>query len=232
MKRRKAGNEAEPKAPLPTDREKRDTAEAQPAREQKTEPAPAVKPDPAPTTKPPETATDVDKAAKPAKQRSGPELEIQFKPESATLGLANLMLRGELKVVNIGKAMARNVTLTSGAICAGPKQEQAIAEFFEDDIVAQPIDNIRKGEKLSIEIEIMMPRGELASYAFQGREICVPIILAELSYTGIKEGSDRGARLATIIGCEAKPKAEKLGPLRLDQGPRSFSELGQREIAV
>ena len=171
-------------------------------------------------------------ASAPQKPRARPELEMRFIPESATLGFANLNLRGELKITNIGKAMARGVTLSTTAICASEQQQAQIDMFFNTDPAAQTIDNIRKGDRLTATIEIMIPRSELSSYAYQDREICIPIILAHIAYHGVQDGSDYSTRLCAMIGREAVPPGAKLGPLRIDQGPRSFDGLGQRDITM
>jgi len=176
--------------------------------------------------------TETKEETAPGKPRARPELEMRFIPESAMLSFANLTLRGELKIANIGKAMARKVQLCSGAICASDNHNEEIVAFF-GSVGAQDyqsIDNIRKGERLSVSLEITLPREELKSYTVQGRLICVPIMLAEIRYSGLHEGSEQSMRISAMVGPEATPPSDKIGALRLDLGPRSFSPLGQRPI--
>ncbi|MEE9434949.1 MAG: hypothetical protein V3V15_11995 [Sphingorhabdus sp.] len=173
-------------------------------------------------------------AAKPKKPRAQPELEMRFIPEHATLGFTNLTLRGELKIVNHGKAMARNVRLRSAAICANERQDAMISAFNQGvtGSESEPLENIRKGERVTIEIEVSLPRSEISSYAYQDQQICVPIILAELGWSGMAADSGRKLHVAAMIGRESDPPRDKMGPLRIDLGPRSFNALGQRPVAV
>jgi len=182
----------------------------------------------------PASAQSVGVAKTKPKPRAKPELDMRFIPEMATLGMINLTLRGELKIVNHGKAMARNVRLRSAAICACDTQPAKIAAFNAGDIgpEADPIDNIRKGERVSVAIEISLPRAELESYNVDGRQICVPIILAELAYSGMRADSGQQVQIAAMVGREADPPQDKMGPLRIDIGPRSYDMLGQRPISA
>ncbi len=159
---------------------------------------------------------------------------MRFEPDEVILGFAALTLRGELKIANIGKAMASNVRLRTAAITANARQQQMIAAFNrgESGPTEEPIDNIRKGERLNISIEVSLPRAELASYSVQGREICVPIILADLEWSGLAENSEKHLRIAAMLGRETNPPQDKMAPFRIDLGPRSFSEVAQRSIAA
>jgi hypothetical protein len=53
-------------------------------------------------------------------------------------------------------------------------------------------------------------------------------MLANLSYEW--EGGSDNVTMAWMVGRETEPAQPKMGPLRLDLGPRSFAPLGQRPI--
>lgn len=168
------------------------------------------------------------------KPMARPELDMRFVPDRAVLGMVNLTIKGELRIVNHGKAVARNLRLRTAAICANADQGALIAAFNNDEPGPEPdfIDNIRKGERISIAIEVSLPRTEIDSYIFEGRQICVPIIMADLVYSGMDAGSRDRVQIAAMIGREANPPTTKMGPLRIDLGPRSFDMLGQRPVAA
>ena len=182
----------------------------------------------------PNALSEYPLAASQPKPPARPALEMRFDPERAVLGMVNLTIKGELKIVNHGKAVACNLRLRTAAICVNADQMAIIASFNRGVFgpKADSIDNIEKGERISIAIEISLPRSELDSYAVDGREICVPIILADLAYSGMEAGSDERIQIAAMIGREAKPPTSKMGPLRIDLGPRSFDMLGQRPVAA
>ena len=226
-------------------RRQRKAATSRPLAQAETEPVPAseemeIEGDPHIEIVEPEAVPAMQAITRPAtaeaapKPRAKPELEMRFVPEAATLGIVNLTLRGELKIVNLGKAMARNVRLRTAAICASNNQPAMIAAFNTGEMgpEADSIDNIRKGERVSIAIEVSLPRSELESYNVAGRQICVPILLGEIAYTGMQANSDQAVQVAAMVGREANPPQDKMGPLRIDIGPRSYDALGQRPVSV
>ncbi len=226
-------------------RRQRKAATSRPLEQAETEPVPAseemeiegdphveiVEPEAVPAMQAITRSAPAEAAPKP---RAKPELEMRFVPDSATLGMVNLTLRGELKIVNLGKAMARNVRLRTAAICASNSQPAMIAAFNTGEMgpEADSIDNICKGERVSIAIEVSLPRSELESYNVAGRQICVPILLGEIAYTGMQADSGQTVHIAVMVGREANPPQDKMGPLRIDIGPRSYDALGQRPVSV
>jgi hypothetical protein len=62
------------------------------------------------------------------------------------------------------------------------------------------------------------------------QRLMVPIILATLQYRVDGQPNPLRAEMAHMIGREANPPKPKMGPLRLDLGPRSFAPLGTRPL--
>jgi hypothetical protein len=198
------------------------------------EPAEASKPMPllASATVPtiiPEITPVITKAA-PANAKR-PQLDISFVPKKAVVSIANLTISGEIRIINQGKAAAKSMRLRSIIISASEIQDDVIAAFHNDKepLFSEELGEAGAGERIGMEIELSIPLTELRSYPLGDRRLFVPIVLANIDYDWGKSGHDV-AKLAALIGREATPPTPKMGALRLDLGPRSFTPLGQRPV--
>ncbi|MFC4293152.1 hypothetical protein ACFOWX_12065 [Sphingorhabdus arenilitoris] len=158
-----------------------------------------------------------------------PILDAAFTPIKATISLANLTIKGALKLTNNGETAARNITLRTSIISASEDQEQAIAAFHAG---SQPppnsIGDAAAAEIIQLEIDLIIPLHELKTYALQERRLFVPIVLVNIGYG--PQAARQELRLSCLIGREAVPPQPKMAPFRLDLGPRSFAPLGQRPL--
>lgn len=159
-----------------------------------------------------------------------PRLSLEFIPDKATLGFSALTLKGRLQLINEGDAPARDMQLRLAMISANQRQSQTIAAFHGGSIPIEPktIGEAKAGERLALDIEMSVQVNELDSYMVGEKKIFVPVMLANLSYEW--EGGNDNVTMAWMVGRETEPSQPKMGPLRLDLGPRSFSPLGQRPI--
>ena len=159
-----------------------------------------------------------------------PQITLEFRPERATLSFTALTVKGTLVIENLGKEAAVGMHMRATMISANRNQSATIAAFFDGSIPVE--DNVlgdaKAGENIALELEISIPSQELQSYSVAERQIVVPVIVADLSYSW--SGGKDTSRLACLVGREAQPPQGKMGPLRLDLGPRSFSPLGQRPL--
>jgi hypothetical protein len=159
-----------------------------------------------------------------------PQITLEFKPERATLSFTALTVKGTLFIENRGQDTATDMHMRATMISANQEQATTIAAFFNQSIPVE--DNIlgdaKAGEKIALELEISIPSQELQSYSVAERRIVVPVIIADLSYRW--SGGQDSSRLACLVGREAQSPHGKMGPLRLDLGPRSFTPLGQRPL--
>ena len=124
------------------------------------------------------------------------------------------------------------MALRSILISASETQNEVIAAFHGDKAVhfVEELGEAGPGERIAMDIELSIPLTELRSFALGDQRLLVPIFLADVEYTWGKKGGD-AARLCCMIGREATPPKPKLGPLRLDLGPRSYAPLGQRPVS-
>lgn len=161
-----------------------------------------------------------------------PDIALAFIPDKATISFTTLTVKGQLQIANESPSLVRDLQFRAGLISASNQQQQAMQAFFRDPgIAANPLGEAKPGEKLAMSIELTVPLTEMQSFPLGDQRLFVPIMVAELAYKG-EDGTDRQVRIASMLGREAKPPQPKMGPLRLDQGPRSFAPLGQRPLAA
>ena len=136
-----------------------------------------------------------------------------------------------MQIANESKVPAKNMELHAVLLSASERQQEAMASFFDDptQIAPNALGEAKPGERLALSLELSVSLSEMQSFPLADLRLLVPILVANLSYSGA-DGRKEEARLACMIGREAKPPKPKMGPLRLDQGPRSFAPLGQRPV--
>ncbi len=191
-------------------------------------PAPAPAPISAPTVAPALRAS-----AEPKQSDKEPDLDIGFFPEMATVSLAKLTIKGKMRIVNNGHADAKSMQLRAAIISANANQDQQIAAFYGDaQVPSNAIGTAKIGEQIVMDIDLTIPLSELSSFSLGTKQLFAPIVVANVDYgwgDDAENARDR-KKLTCLIGREATPPKPKMGPLRLDLGPRSFAPLGQRPL--
>ena len=170
-------------------------------------------------------------AAKPPSPQKKPQILLDFIPEKATVSFTALSVKGQLRLVNEGDAVATGMELRAGLMSASAGQDRRIAEFHRASSGAkgEPLGDAKPGERIAMAIELSVPLTDMESFAVGDQKLLVPIMIANLSFKVDGEATQT-IQLACMIGREASPPAAKMGPLRLDLGPRSFAALGQRPV--
>lgn len=171
--------------------------------------------------------------APPAPQpAASPEIDMNFKPDRIVIRFNSLTLYGELAIQNKSTTPAYDVRLQTELISANADQQQEMSRFHSDglDSVVESLDEVAPGEKLNLDLALVLPLAELHSFAIGQQKLTVPILMARLDFASSKgKAAPRTvAGFNCLIGREANPPRPKLGPLRLDLGARSYNELGQR----
>ena len=158
-------------------------------------------------------------------------VSITFIPEKATISFTNLIVQGQLQIANTGKNDVKDMQLRAILLSASSGQQHVIDTFFADPAQVAPnsLGDARPGERLGLSLELSVSLNEMHAFPHGEQRLLVPIIVAALSYAD-EDGATKEARLACMIGREANPPQPKMGPLRLDKGPRSFAPLGQRPV--
>lgn len=189
-------------------------------------PVPAAVPIAAATPVPAEPAPPIEAIAK------RPRITLEFIPDKATLGFTALTLKGQLLLVNEGDAPATDMQLRATMISANQRQKETIAAFHGGAIPIDPnaLGSAKEGERLALQIEMAVQVSEIESYSVGDQRIFVPVMLANVAYSW--DGGADNITVACMVGRESDPPGSKMGPLRLDRGPRSFAPLGQRPLTT
>jgi hypothetical protein len=205
------------------------------------EPAPAPRPAPAPPAAaqprpaPPASTPVPAPPAKPTApvasgivaSRLRPSLEIAVVPLRCLIEDSQVAIEFELDLFNAGTAPARAVLAEASIFNVGPNQEQELAAFFARPVGAgNRIDAIPPLRRLTFTSRVVAPREAIQEYELAGRKSFVPVIAFNALYEW--SGSSGQTSAAFLVGRDTG--GEKLGPLRLDLGPRDVRGLGARVL--
>ena len=81
-------------------------------------------------------------------------------------------------------------------------------------------------KRLTMTSRVVAPRTAIQEYELAGRKAFVPVI----AFNGLYEWSGGKAQTSAAYLVGRETKTDKLGPLRLDLGPRAFRSLAAREL--
>ncbi|HEU0099169.1 MAG TPA: hypothetical protein VFQ67_10385 [Allosphingosinicella sp.] len=182
-------------------------------------PAPAPAPEPAPEPEP-----EPEVAAGPR-----PWLELDIVPERAAATENEVYVRYALTLTNKGEADALNIRIDPRLFNAGAEGE--MLSFFQGPIhdeSGSPHVVIPPGRTLKLNGQVAMPNAELREIELAGRRIFVPMVAINVAYDWAGGGGGRTSR-SWLVGREAEVPTEKMGPFRLDLGPRIYRSVGRRE---
>ncbi len=183
--------------------------------EPRTPPAPEPKPEPEPA---PEA---------PAAPR--PWIELDIVPERAAATENEVYVRYALTMTNTGGAAARNIRIDPRLFNASAEGE--MVSFFQGPIHEQsgsPHVVLPPGGSIKLNGQVAMPNAELREIELAGRRIFVPMVAINVAYDWADGGTGRTSR-SWLVGREAEVPTEKMGPFRLDLGPRIYRSVGRRE---
>jgi hypothetical protein len=187
-------------------------------------PAPQSTPEPAPE---PEPAPAPEVPAAPR-----PWIELDIAPERAAATGNEVYVRYALTLTNKGGADARNIRIDPRLFNAGAEGE--MLAFFQGPIhdeSGSPHVVLRPGGSLRLNGEVAMPNAELREIELGGRRIFVPMVAINVAYDWAEDGAGRTSR-SWLVGREAEVPTEKMGPFRLDLGPRIYRSVGRREARL
>jgi hypothetical protein len=162
-----------------------------------------------------------------------PWLEIDFRPERAVATETGAEVRYEVTIRNTGNAPARNVRLAARMFSAGPELDREISDFFArpiDDRGAAPLTVLPRTD-LSFQSVVTLPREQVREIRVEGRSLFVPTVAFNLLYD-YGRGKTGQTCSSHVVGREAETPSAKMGPFRLDLGPRVWRSVGQRPSAL
>jgi hypothetical protein len=187
------------------------------------EPAPAPAPRPTPPPPAPPTA---DAPAPPipgiVSTRLRPWVDIGFQPIRCVLEDQRVVVEFDIELFNSGSAPARAVLVEAILINAGPSQDSEIERFFSNPVgQGERIVAIPPLKRVSLRTQVIAPREQIQAYELGGRQVFVPLIAFNTLYRW--SGGEGQTSASYLLGRDTK--AERMGPFRLDLGPRIFRGL-------
>lgn len=187
------------------------------------EPAPAPRPPPAPpkpkSPPPPPGSSGI------VSTRLRPRMEIAFDPVRCVLDNEKFAVDFELELFNSGSAPARAVLMEGRLFNAGPTQDQDIGAFFAKPVgEGDRISAIPPLKRVSVRAQVVVSREQLLAYEAAGRQLIVPLIAFNVLYRWT--GGEGQTSAGYLLGVDTK--GEKMGPFRIDLGPRIFRSIAAR----
>jgi LPXTG-motif cell wall-anchored protein len=161
-----------------------------------------------------------------------PWIELDIVPERAAATENEVYVRYALTLTNKGDSDARNIRIDPRLFNAGAEGE--MLAFFQGaihELSGSPHVVIRPGGSLKLNGQVAMPNAELREIELGGRRIFVPMVAINVAYDWAGGGAGRTSR-SWLVGREAEVPTEKMGPFRLDLGPRIYRSVGRREARL
>jgi hypothetical protein len=164
-----------------------------------------------------------------------PWLELELKAERLSSTNAESLVQFELDITNTGPAPARNLRIDVKMFNAGEQQDQEIGAFFRTagrESTKCNLPGIRAGQTGAIKGEVAMSREDMRAVILDNRYLFIPVIAVNALYD-YGDGQTGQTSKSYVVGREleqpAGEKNEKMGAFRVDQGPRVWRSVGQRQ---
>ena len=195
----------------------------------------APEPAPAPTSVPRAAAPGAAPAGEVAdpsslglvSTRLRPWIEIGFRATRCVLEDQRVVVDFELELFNSGSAPARGVLVEASLFNAGPTQDQQIGSFFANPVGAgERIVAIPPLQRFAVRTQVIAPREQIQAYELGGRQVFIPLIAFNALYSW--SSGEGQTSVSYLLGRDTK--SDKMGPFRLDLGPRIFRDVAARPL--
>ena len=190
--------------------------------------APEPLPRPTPAPAPPKPAPPAPPIGL-VSTRLRPWIDFAFQPGRCIVEDGGVTFEFELAVQNSGNAPARAVLVEASLMNAGPYQDQEISAFYGSPVgEGERIAIIPPLKTFLVQTKVVAPLASVQLIEIGGRRVFVPIIAFNALY-GWSTGEGQTST-SYLLGRDTK--GEKLGPFRLDLGPRVFRNVGARALPI
>lgn len=201
-----------------------DAVEEEPVEQPRAAPPPQPSPPPAPVAPPSPAPVDTDRAW----------IDMQLVVTQARYSLMGVTIAYGLLLHNRGALAAQDV-LVRGIIGNGGANQQALLDGFfigETGLPLHAAVALAPGETLRLDGELRLAPNQIVPVPMGDRSLLIPIAAFDATYqfNDVEDDKGRTAR-AFIVGQDQEPPAERLAPLRLDQGPRQYRRPAARAAA-
>jgi hypothetical protein len=163
-----------------------------------------------------------------------PWLELTLKAERASATLAETVVNFELEIANTGKSPAQNLRIDVKMFNAGAEQDKEIGAFFRTagrESTKLSLPGIAAESIGVISGQVAMPRDEMRAMVLEEKYLFVPVIAVNALYDW-GEGRTGQSSKSYVVGRELQQPGEKMGAFRVDQGPRVWRTVGQRQHSL
>jgi hypothetical protein len=160
-----------------------------------------------------------------------PWIELTLKAERASATLDETMVQFELEIANIGKSPARNLRIDVKMFNAGAEQDKEIGAFFRTagrESARLTLPGIGPESTGVIRGEVTMKRDEMRAVVLDEKYLFIPMLAVNALYDW-GEGRMGQTSKSYVVGRELEQPGEKMGAFRVDQGPRIWRTIGQRQ---
>ena len=179
------------------------------------EPQPQARPVPPPPPAPKPTGI--------VSSRLRPQIEIGFVPLGCVVDEGSISVDFEVQILNSGSVPARDVLVEASMFNAGATQEQDLGAFFSKPAgQGERIETLPPLQSVTMRTTLVAPRANIQLFELAGRQVFVPLVAFNALYRW--SGGRGQTSVSYLLGRETK--SDKLGPLRADLGPRTFTGLG------
>lgn len=200
-------------------------------------PAPTSEPTPAPPAEPvasPAPApTPAPIPATTLSPRVVDPLVLMLEATRMSATLVNTTLAYRLVVVNRGTEPLTDIAIggdMTAAHASKPMDEQLGLAGPELPAIHR-IDRLDPGAELALPGEMRLPLTAVTPIRAGEAALFVPLARFD-AWASTPDGGAIHARAAYMVGQESTPTADRLQPFRLDLGPRTWADLGQRALAL
>ena len=183
---------------------------------------------------PPAEPLPVAAAAPPPAPRPDPVprpwLELSLKAERAAFTATEAELLFELEIANKGGSAARNLRIDVKMFNAGAEQDKEIGAFFKTagrEGTKLQLPEVPAGVVGVIKGTVGLPVDQMKAIRLDERLLFIPVVAVKAQYD-YGEGRTGQTGKSYLIGRETDASADKMGPFRVDQGPRVWRTVGQR----
>ena len=161
--------------------------------------------------------------------RLRPWLEIGFTPGRCVVQDEGATIQFDVELYNSGGAPARDVLVEASMFNAGPEQDIEMSAFFAHPVAkGERIAAIPPLSRIAMKSSVSLSLEQMREYEVGGRRLFVPLVGFNALYSW--SGGDGQTSTSYLVGRDTA--AEKMAPLRLDLGPRTFRGLGARQHNV
>lgn len=156
---------------------------------------------------------------------------LDFTTLGVDVTLVNAIARYHLAITNMADIPVSQVALHGTVVQARRGMPPTVDPLQGDSLLPllQHLGDIAPDTSQRCEGQMRLPLDQIEPIEMQGRLLFVPMVHIWIGYSG-PDGTRYAVTQSFVIGEESEPPGPRVGPLRLDLGPRRFTQVGQRPL--